>query len=94
MSGLSFKHHRFPGSIICQAVRWYFRFTLSIRDVEGLMAERGVEVSREAIRCWVNKFGPRLLQTSAEIAIVDGPMAFGRGGRQDTWLPHVSMARG
>lgn len=41
-----------------QAVRWYFRFTLSIRDVEELMAERGVVVSREAIRCWVIKFGP------------------------------------
>ncbi|WP_292053421.1 MULTISPECIES: IS6 family transposase [unclassified Brevundimonas] len=58
MSGLSFKRHRFSGSVICQAVRWYFRFTLSLRDVEELMAERGVEVSREAIRCWVNKFGP------------------------------------
>ncbi|MCK6103970.1 IS6 family transposase [Brevundimonas sp. BH3] len=60
MSGLSFKRHRFPGSVICQAVRWYFRFTLSIRDVEELMAERGIDVSREAIRCWVNKFGPMI----------------------------------
>lgn len=42
MSGLSFKRHRFPGSVICQAVRWYFRFTLSIRDVEELMVERGL----------------------------------------------------
>lgn len=58
MSPISFKRHRSPGSIICQAVRWYFRFTLSIRDVEELMAERGIEVSREAIRCWVIKFGP------------------------------------
>jgi len=38
MSGLSFKRHRFPRSIICQAVRWYFRFNLSFRDVEELMA--------------------------------------------------------
>lgn len=44
--------------MILQAVRWYFRFTLSVRDVEELMAERGIEVSREAIRCWMNKFGP------------------------------------
>ena len=58
MSPISFKRHRFPGSIICQAVRWYFRFTLSIREVEELMAERGIEVSRETIRCWVIKFGP------------------------------------
>lgn len=58
MKPISFKRHRFPSSVILQAVRLYFRFTLSIRDVEELMAERGVEVSREAIRCWVNKFGP------------------------------------
>ena len=58
MGSISFKRHRFPGSVICQAVRWYFRFTLSIRDVEELMAERGIQVSREAIRCWVIKFGP------------------------------------
>lgn len=58
MNPISFKRHRFPGSVIVQAVRWYFRFTLSIRDVEELMAERGIDVSREAIRCWVIKFGP------------------------------------
>lgn len=58
MNPISFKRHRFPGAVIVQAVRWYFRFTLSIRDVEELMAERGVVVSREAIRCWVIKFGP------------------------------------
>ena len=58
MDPISFKRHRFPRAVIVQAVRWYFRFTLSIRDVEELMAERGIEVSREAIRCWVIKFGP------------------------------------
>ena len=58
MSPISFKRHRFPTAVIVQAVRWYFRFTLSLRDVEELMAERGIEVSREAIRCWVIKFGP------------------------------------
>ncbi len=55
---ISFKRHRSPPAVIVQAVRWYFRFTLSIRDIEELMAERGIEVSREAIRCWINKFGP------------------------------------
>ena len=58
MNPISFKRHRFPPAVIVQAVRWYFRFTLSIRDVEELVAERGIEVSREAIRCWVIKFGP------------------------------------
>ena len=36
----------------------YFRFTLSLRDVEELLAERGIEVSNETIRCWTLKFGP------------------------------------
>ncbi|PZU76565.1 MAG: IS6 family transposase [Brevundimonas sp.] len=58
MNPINFKRHRFPPAVILRAVRWYFRFTLSIRDVEELMAERGIEVSRETIRCWVIKFGP------------------------------------
>lgn len=58
MSPISFKLHRFPATVIVQAVRWCFRFTLSLRDVEELMAERGIEVSRETIRCWVIRFGP------------------------------------
>ncbi|QUD90301.1 IS6 family transposase [Phenylobacterium montanum] len=58
MKPISFKRHRFPPDVIRQAVWLYFRFTLSIRDVEELLAQRGIEVSREAVRCWVNKFGP------------------------------------
>ena len=58
MQATSFKRHRFPLDVIRHAVWLYFRFTLSIRDVEELLAQRGVEVSREAVRCWVNKFGP------------------------------------
>ena len=58
MRPISFKRHRFPADVIRHAVWLYFRFTLSIRDVEELLAQRGVEVSREAVRCWVNKFGP------------------------------------
>ena len=55
---ISFKRHRFPLDVIRYAVWLYFRFTLSIRDVEELLAQRGIEVSREAVRCWVIKFGP------------------------------------
>src|SRR5277367_6808964 len=58
MVPISFKRHRFPPDVIRYAVWLYFRFTLSIRDVEELLAQRGIEVSREAVRCWVNKFGP------------------------------------
>ena len=44
--------------MIRYAVWLYFRFTLSVRDVEELLAQRGIEVSREAVCCWVIKFGP------------------------------------
>ena len=58
MTPISFKRHRFPPDVIRYAVWLYFRFTLSIRDVEELLAQRGIEVVREAVRCWVIKFGP------------------------------------
>ena len=51
--------HRFPAVIIHHAVWLYVRFPLSYRDVEELLAERGIEVSYESIRRWVAKFGPR-----------------------------------
>ncbi|MFD1559455.1 IS6 family transposase [Paraburkholderia silviterrae] len=49
--------HRFPASVISCAVRWYFRFNLSLRDIEELLLERGVVVTYETIRCWCDKFG-------------------------------------
>ena len=58
MHPISFKRHRFPPEVIRYAVWLYFRFTLSLRDVEELLAQRGIMVSREAIRVWVNTFGP------------------------------------
>ena len=58
MQPISFERHRFPPDVIRYAVWLYFRFTLSIRDIEELLAERGIEVSRESVRCWVIKFGP------------------------------------
>jgi putative transposase len=57
MQLISYKRHRFPPDVIRHAVWLYFRFTLSLRDVEELLAERGVEVSYEAIRSWTQKFG-------------------------------------
>ena len=54
------KGHRFPRSIISYAVWAYYRFSLSLRDVEDLLAERGIVVSYEAIRAWVGKFGPQI----------------------------------
>jgi putative transposase len=57
MRQISYKRHRFPPEVIRQAVWLYFRFTLSLRDVEDLLAERGIDVSYETVRCWVDKFG-------------------------------------
>jgi putative transposase len=52
-----YKHHRFPPEVIQYAVWLYYRFNLSHRDIEDLLAERGITVSYEAIRLWCNKFG-------------------------------------
>jgi len=52
-----YKRHRFPPDIISYAVWLYYRFNLSHRDIEDLLAERGITVSREAIRLWCIKFG-------------------------------------
>ena len=57
MRTISYKRHRFPPDVIRHAVWLYFRFTLSFRDVEELLAQRGIEVSYETIRCWTLKFG-------------------------------------
>jgi len=51
------KRHRFPPEVIRQAVWLYFKFTLSLRDVEDILAERGIDVSYETVRCWAEKFG-------------------------------------
>jgi len=60
MSPLSFKRHRFPPEIIRRAVWLYARFTLSYRDIEEILAERGIDVSHETARRWFLKFGPSI----------------------------------
>ena len=58
MPPISYSRHQFPPVLIQHAVWLYLRFTLSYRDVEDLLAERGVDVSYETVRRWVLKFGP------------------------------------
>ena len=53
----TYKRHRFPPAIISYAVWLYFRFNLSHRDIEDLLAQRGIIVSYESIRLWCIKFG-------------------------------------
>lgn len=55
----TYKRHRFPPAIISYAVWLYYRFNPSHRDIEDLLAERGITVSREAIRLWCIKLGAR-----------------------------------
>ena len=57
MTLLSYRRHRFPPPIIQHAIWLYLRFTLSYRDVEELLAERGLDISYETVRRWVRKFG-------------------------------------
>ncbi len=59
----SYRGYRFPPEIISYAVWLYYRFCLSFRDVEDLLAERGIIVSYEAIRLWCQKFGPAYART-------------------------------
>ena len=53
----TYKRHRFPPDFISYAVWLYYRFNLSHRDIEDLLAERGIIVTRESIRLWCIKFG-------------------------------------
>jgi hypothetical protein len=60
MQKISYAGYRFPPEIIEQAIWLYLRFTLSFRDVEDLLAERGIMVSYETVRRWVDHFGPMI----------------------------------
>src|SRR5499427_8403485 len=62
MAPLCYQRHRFPPEIIQHAIWLYLRFTLSYRDVEELLAERGLDISYETVRRWVLKFGPAIAQ--------------------------------
>ena len=64
MAKISYRRHRFPPVIIQHAVWLYLRFTLSYRDVEELLAERGLDISYETVRCWVLKFGSMIAATA------------------------------
>ena len=54
----SYHRHRFPSEIISHAVWLYHRFCLSFREVEELLAERGITITYETVRQWCQKFGP------------------------------------
>jgi putative transposase len=87
-----YKRHRFPLEIIQHAVWLYHRFNLSHRDIEDLLAERGITVSYESIRLWCNKFGPqyatrlkRRHQGFGDTFFIDAVFVKIQGRRQYLW---------
>ena len=94
MAQISFKRHRFPPEVIRHAVWLYFRFTLSFRDVEEMLAQRGIDVSYETIRAWTVKFGPQIAARQLDRGEVDrkhdckpGRLARVDYHRRLPWLP-------
>jgi len=79
----AFAGFRFPAEVIVVAVRWYLRYGLSYRDVEELLAERGIEVDHVTVYRWVQRFTP-LLADAARFA----PHAPG-----DRWFVDVREGR-
>ena len=77
------KGYRFPREIVPYAVWVYYRFALSTANVEDLLADRGVVVSREMIRKWVNRFGVHL----AGCIRRDRPAAVGKWHLGDVVIP-------
>ena len=61
MRRISIKRHRFPPEIICHSIWLYARLTLSFRDIEEMLAERGLDVSYETVRRWFLKFGSTIV---------------------------------
>jgi IS6 family transposase len=60
----AFAGYHFPADVIMLTVRWYLRFGLSYRDVEELLAERGIEVDHVTIYRWVQRFTPLLAEAA------------------------------
>ena len=60
----AFAGYRFPPEVITLAVRWYLLFGLSYRDVEELLAERGIEVDHVTIYRWVQRFAPEFAEAA------------------------------
>ena len=85
----SYRGYRFPPEIISHAVWLYHRFCVSFRDVEDLLAQRGVTVSYEAIRLWCLKFGPEyargLKRRLGDTSHLDEVFVTIQGQRQYLW---------
>ena len=88
MAPLCYRRYRFPPEIIQHAIWLYLRFTLSYRDVEELLAERGLDISYETVRRWVLKFGPAIARRLRQRR----PRPSGRDGGAHRRRADVSLA--
>jgi transposase-like protein len=83
MALISYRRHCFLPVVIQHAAWLYLRFTLSYRDVEELLAERGIDLSYESVRNWVLKFGPRIaaceVPSSTERSLASRALSSGLG---------------
>jgi|SRR5947209_5587208 hypothetical protein len=80
MALLSYRRHRFTPPIIQQAIWLYLRFTLSYRDVEELLAARGLDISYETVRRWVLN-GPRpAVRSPLQRPLLRSPVTCGSSG--------------
>ena len=93
MTKISYSGYRFPPEIIHQAIWLYLRFTLSFRDVEDLLAERGIAISYETIRRWVNYFGPIIAAELVALSQTAFDLASGRGLSENRWAHGLPVAR-
>ena len=75
-SASAFAGFRFPREVISVAVRWYLRYGLSYRDVEELLAERGVGVDHVTIYRWVQRFTPEFVEAARTSRRVPGDRWF------------------
>ena len=96
----TYKRYRFPPEIISYAVWLYYRFNLSHRDIEDLLAQRGITVSYETIRLWCIKFGPhyakrlkRRHQGYGDTFYIDEVFVKINGEQHYLWRAVVKMAK-
>ncbi len=86
MAPLRYRRHRFPPEIIQQAIWLYLRFTLSCRDVEEMLSERGLDISDETVRRWLLKFGPTIARRLHQRpSSAERSLASGRDGSAPRW---------
>ena len=94
-SDISFKRHRFPPHIVAHTVWLYLRFNLSLREVEKMLLERGINVSYEIVRRWIAKFGPGLARNLRRRQARPGDIwYFGRSCRQMRWREILALVCG